>query len=777
MKLNPQALALGLVWAVGACAAAESPYPAGAQPQALRLQAGDASPRIDGRLDEPVWQRAPVHDAFVQHQPEDRQPAPMRTTVQIVADDHHLIFGIRAYDPHPELIRAQLARRDNVRRDQDFVMVALDAVGQRRSAQFARISVAGVIADGVFTAEDDGEDYAPDFDLEAAVQRLPDGYSVELRWPLASLRFPYADGAPWRLMVARSIPRETSMLLVSVPLTKDALSFIAEMQEIGGLGDLAEQVREHSFLNISPELTWRSTRDRDGGQTRKQSKFTLGAEVKWRPRADWVVDATFNPDFSQVELDTPQLAGNTRFALSVPEKRPFFLESTDVIGLGLADDHGVARGLAAFYSRAITDPEWGVRSTWRGAGAEATALSLRDAGGGQILRASAYGTASHEQSQVSQATFARGRWQGEALGLGALVSLRDYGSAQSNRVLGLDGSWRAGAEDQLRGHALFSRTTAGFDAQGAPLAIRAETGHKLWLSWRHSSEDWANTAHIEQISPRFANDNGFVSQSGVRHASLQLNRRVPAQAIAPLGEWSRFQVFEAQWQLFLKQTSTMVDAAHGVRAGEVVERRIHPGFWFVAARNTDLWAHLSFDQQRAKAGGVLHPLRTLNFGIGSNPAPWLSYLTAELELGRRLDIEADRVGGGANVLLEAKLRLPLPGLPTHWSLELEQRLEQGFVRRLQSERAFTDRAARTLAVLHMSPRDSVRAIVQSTGYQRRGEAALTEEDLQGRSLSLVYQHRPRLGRSFSVGVTRASAEPGRQRNTELFAKSVWTFER
>jgi len=71
----------------------------------------------------------------------------------------------------------------------------------------------------------------------------------------------------------------------------------------------------------------------------------------------------------------------------------------------------------------------------------------------------------------------------------------------------------------------------------------------------------------------------------------------------------------------------------------------------------------------------------------------------------------------------------------------------------------------------------VRAIMQSTGYQRRAEAALAEEDLQGRSLSLVYQHRLGLGRSFSVGATRASAEPGRQRNTELFAKAVHTFER
>ena len=79
----------------------------------------------------------------------------------------------------------------------------------------------------------------------------------------------------------------------------------------------------------------------------------MGSESKWRQRADWVFDATLNPDFSQVELDVPQLAGNARFALSPQEKRGFFLESTDVLD----------RPLAAFSSRSVTDPRWGVRAT------------------------------------------------------------------------------------------------------------------------------------------------------------------------------------------------------------------------------------------------------------------------------------------------------------------------------------------------------------------------------------------------------------------------------
>ena len=178
-----------------------------AQPHAHLLGDGERI-ALDGRLDEQAWLRAPEHDRFVQFLPLDRQPPPAgyRTTVQVLAEADALVIGVRAFDPAPEQIRAPLTRRDQVRRDQDFVAVIVDAVGDRRSAQFVRVNAAGVIADGVYIAAGDVEDFAPDFEVEAAVARLPDGYSVELRLPFIALRYPHVGGAPWRLMVARRRP-------------------------------------------------------------------------------------------------------------------------------------------------------------------------------------------------------------------------------------------------------------------------------------------------------------------------------------------------------------------------------------------------------------------------------------------------------------------------------------------------------------------------------------------------------------------------------------------
>ncbi|MCV2360796.1 carbohydrate binding family 9 domain-containing protein [Paucibacter sp. TC2R-5] len=746
---------------------------------ALRLTAAEPVTQIDGRLDEAAWQRAPLFDQFVQFLPQDKQPARWRTTVQVLLSDDALVFGIRAYDPAPELIRAPLSRRDKVKRDQDFVSVVLDPVGQRRSAQFARVSAAGVIADGLFSADDDAEDFAPDFDLQAAVQLLPDGYSVELRWPLAALRFPYADGAPWLLMVTRSTPRESSRLDVSAPLSKDSLSFIAELQPLGGLGDLVEEVRERSFLNIRPELTARRERASDPSGRHDHGSLSLGAELKWRPRADWVIDATLNPDFSQVELDTPQLAGNTRFALSVQEKRSFFLESTDVVGQSQSEGDHEQQSLAAFYSRAITDPNWGLRATWRGAMAEATLLSLQDAGGGEIRRANAYGTQSYAQSLASRASFARTRLQlaagAQTVGLGLLASQRDYGQGASNAVLGSDFSAPVGDTDLLRGHLLASSTSAGFDANGQLTRIKSESGHKLWTEWRRRNSDWNNSAQYEQSSPRFANDNGFVSQTGFRRVTAHLNRRLPEQTLAlpALGDWAAFEAHELELQLKLMQSQTLDDAQRSVKAGEVIERQVQPGFWLAAARNTGVWGHLGLDQQRARAGGTLHAPRTLNLGFESNPTSWLTLLGADLSWGRQLDVEADRLGRGLSLMLQAKLRSPLP-----WGawLELEQQLGQSHVRNPLGQRSFTENNAQTLAVLHISAFDSFRAIAQQTRYQRAPEAGLLGSDERSRHVSLVYQHRMGLSRILSLGLVSAHDRPAQERHTELFAKATFGFQ-
>jgi len=729
------------------------------RPSAVRLDSAAGALRINGRLDEPVWQTAPVHDTFVQYRPTNGQPVPVdyRTTVQVVIEPHALVFGIRAFDPQPEDIRAPLIRRDEVKRDQDFVLVVLDPVGTRRSAQFVRVNAAGVVADGMYIADTDVEDFAPDFEFEAASHRTPDGYSVEIRMPLLSLRYPFEGGAPWRMMVGRNVPRDVSRLFLSTPLSKDALNFIAELQEIDGLQDLAERVRNDVLVSVRPEITMRTTRRSDAsGVTQQRHDLDLGAQIKWRPRADWVIDATLNPDFSQVELDVPQLAGNTRFALSVPEKRPFFLESTDVLDLPLA----------AFYSRAVTDPRWGLRATWRANDADATALSLRDDGGGLVLRPGPYGTDVAAQDRRSHATLLRGRMHpaGGDVSAGALFSSRDYGEGRRNDVVGADVLWRSSTSQQFRVRALGSQTSALFDAAGQPVRGAREDGHHGFASWWLRVPGWNFTAEMSRTSPRFRNDNGFVGQAGVRVLQGEVIRRFGEQALPG------FIAHDFEFYAWAQQQDTVGDEARGVVGGETISRKFHPGVWLTASRNTEAWVHLMLDAARSATGGRLHQTPGLAGSYLVNPASWFPRLYLEVEWGERLDVEADRVGRGAMALLEVHLR---GALANGWGIESQQRLQQSFVDAPDAGRALTETNARWLGVLHFSARDALRVVWQGSHLRRSADPGVGIAAAAGRSstTSLVFQRRWGVGRSVSLGASRQRERPGSARAAEVFVKA------
>ena len=179
---------------------------------------------------------------------------------------------------------------DLVLRTQDHVIVYIDPIGKKQSAQFFRISASGSTADGMQTAADDSEDFAPDFDWDAAVARLPDGggWTAVLRLPFASLR--YAPGAQaWRFMVARRLPREQFHLLTSVPIPRGSPSFIATLQPLLGV----QLPPRSQFLTVRPSITLRSQRAAaaGGARTRDQDVET-SLDVKWRPHPSLLLDAT-----------------------------------------------------------------------------------------------------------------------------------------------------------------------------------------------------------------------------------------------------------------------------------------------------------------------------------------------------------------------------------------------------------------------------------------------------------------------------------------------------
>ncbi len=706
--------------------------------QAVRLAPGE-NLVLDGTLSHPAWQRAPVHSLPFSHAPVFSSQVPQATQVQVLFDDKALWVGVVARDTEPALIRAPMVRADQVNRTQDFVALYLDAIGSKRSAQFFRVNAAGSMADGLHTASDDSEDFAPDFDWDAAVSRNTQGYTVVYRVPFASLRF--APGAQsWRIMVARRLPRAQFHLLTSVPVPRELPSFIHNLQPLQGV----ELPADTAFLTLRPSLTLRREAAA-GGPARQQAVASLDA--KWRPVPQAVVDATLNPDFSQVALDVPQLAGNTRFALFYPEKRPFFFESADLL----------RTPTEAFYTRSYTEPRWGLRGTWRSAQWAGTALALQDRGQGLVLLPGTYASGGAEQP-ASQVLALRARTDGGAqwlppgLQLGVVAAARDYADHRgANTVLGPDLAWQLGRHWRLRAQWLHAQTTALPQLQGGASVLRkhdAQSGDLLHGRLYHQTDDIEANVGIDDISNGFRHDSGFVSQVGVRKYHGWL-----ARGWDGVGPFNQFWV-NAEWDRVLDRST-----------GALVSEKLRPGIWATGASNLEWWLEYhGHSLLRTAATAPLLRENYLSTGVIVTPAPWFPLLDAQLEWGQLADSRANGVRPGGRFSLSTKLR-PLP------QLELETATRAAWLRQ-GGQRSYAETAVQGLAVWHFNARHNLRAIAQTRSESRRGEgaAAVTERSKET-TLSLTYGWRESAGTVLYVGYSRArNPLVAADRSHELFVK-------
>ena len=759
MKLRLRSLLLaGMLTATGPVAAQSADAPTQAtSPTQARISAPGAaivSQRLlpgerltlDGSLSHPAWQRAAVHADFVEKAPQTGATPRHPTRVRVLFDDQALWVGVEAIDPDPSQIRAPLVRHDGVNRTQDFIAVYLDAIGRRQSAQFFRVNAAGSLADGMYTASDDSEDFAPDFDFDAATARTPTGYTAVFRIPFASLRFAAdADAAgpggaqPWRIMVARRVPREQFYLHSSVLIPRDAPSFIASLQPLQGVV-LPER---HQFLTLRPSLTWRrQTAQPALGPTLALQRLEATLDLKWRPRAEWVIDATLNPDFSQVALDVPQLAGNTRFALEFPETRPFFFESSDLL----------RSPTAALYSRSFTEPRWGLRSTWRGARLAGSGFLIDDRGGGQVLLPGPYGTDAAEQP-ASRVLALRVRHDAGPVQLGAVTSARRYaGERGDNQVLGPDLAWQVTGAWRLRAQWLQSHTTALAQA-GALQRGPASQGHhayaKLWYQTERLEAEWA----VNDIAPGFRNDSGFMVQNGITSTFARLGRG-----------WHGLGPFNDFW--FNLEAEAVRDRQHG----GLVSRDVYPGVWFTGAHNLEGWAQWHVGAAvRTGPGQALLGQNYLKGGLTITPAPWAPLLNAELQAGRLADVQANQVrpGGRASVSLTTR---PLP------RLELEPRFEQAWLSQ-GGQRLYVESGHQVLARWFFSPQQSLRAIVQYRRLDRQAEPgqgglpAVAEQRSAGTTGSLTWAWRRSAGTVLYVGAARSrQGVQAVSRGNEVFVK-------
>ena len=310
-----------------------TPGDAQAAPPTIAIPRLEASIVVDGRLDEPVWRQAARLDGFHQYQPVDGRPAEERTEVLVWYAPNAIHFGIIAHDRDPAAIRATVADRDNLDAD-DRVTIYLDTFNDHRRAFFFTVNPLGAQEDGVrseggFTAGSltgGTTDKNPDFLWQSRGMLTDSGYVVEIRIPFKSLRYPGNGAQAWGLNIQRRVQRTGYDDTWSDTRRANA-SFLLQSGTITGLHDLQSGLS----AEVQPFVTAQANGTRaPGGFSRENVDPSVGVNLRLGVSSNFSVDATYNPDFSQVESDASQVSVNERFALFFPEKRPFFLEGIEL---------------------------------------------------------------------------------------------------------------------------------------------------------------------------------------------------------------------------------------------------------------------------------------------------------------------------------------------------------------------------------------------------------------------------------------------------------------
>ena len=357
MRVQPERFLLTLLLLLQAAGTSSGVVVPGMGSPTAEIPRLESSAKIDGVMDESAWPQATRLNGFSQYQPVDGRPAEENTEVLVWYAPDAIYFGIIASDRNPAAIRATVADRDNID-NEDRVVIDLDTFHDRRRAFFFGVNPLGVQSDGV-RSEGAGQvsslipggiDKNPDFTWESKGRITDGGYEIEIRIPFKSLRYRGGEPQSWGLNVTRVVQR-TGYTDTWTDVRRANASFLGQEGAISGLHDL----HHGATMEAQPFVTATANGARDDlSGSFERDDVDPDAGLNFRLGfSSFALDATANPDFSQVESDEGQVTVNERFALFFPEKRPFFLEGIELFG----------SPQTLVYTRRIVNPKGGAKLT------------------------------------------------------------------------------------------------------------------------------------------------------------------------------------------------------------------------------------------------------------------------------------------------------------------------------------------------------------------------------------------------------------------------------
>lgn len=316
---------------------------------ALKLN-GEESIKLDGKLDEAIWQQTQIASGFTQRSPNDGQPATEKTEAKVIYTNNAIYIGIKAFDSAMDSVAATLFRKDGFAYS-DWVYVNIDSYNDNRTSFSFAVNPRGVRKD-ILTYNNSNEDSRWDAIWEAKTEINDDHWTVEIRIPLSQLRFNAKnDIQHWGINFQRRIARKEEISFWS-PTPQSTSGFVSRYGNLEGITNLEEPRRLEIVPYASTSLTRAPGSAANPFYKSNDVAASFGGDIKYGLTSDFTLTGTINPDFGQVEAD-PAVINLSAFEIFFPEQRPFFLEGSDIFQFGNTQTFNKFGTPTIFYSRRI----------------------------------------------------------------------------------------------------------------------------------------------------------------------------------------------------------------------------------------------------------------------------------------------------------------------------------------------------------------------------------------------------------------------------------------
>ena len=684
-RLSQGVVTAALLLSSGVLAPLSAQTPLSGEPIRIVRLAGPVT--IDGRFDEAEWSGATRIDTWYETNPGDNTVPAVRNVGYIGYADRFFYAAFEFDDPNPSAIRAPYTDRDRISGNAtDYGGVILDTRNDGHRAVLLLTSPSGVQYDAITDDDGAGEDSSPDFFWESAARITERGWTLELRVPFSSLRYRDVNPQTWGIFLYRNYPRGFRYQYFSARIPRGGNCFICRTNTLNGLEHLPTGKHLVAAPYVSASQVSRPSGNLGTALRPDDVDSDLGLDLKWTPDADNALDFTLKPDFSQVESDTAQISANERFALSYPEKRPFFLEGVELF----------STPLRAVYTRAITSPRWGARATGKAQGVGYTVLVADDEGGGSVIVPGSNGSTTVPQAFSSTVMVGRAKRSFGRNLVGVLATGRAAGDdGESNWLAGPDFQWRPSTNDVINGQGVFSRTvTPNRPDLSSSWMGETVSGRAGLVQWSRNTRHLDGNAGYRDISSGFRADSGFIPQVGYRETGGGVG-----WTVRPKGFLSRHRSFGS--------ASRQVD-----RTGALISRTTSVGMGMDTRFNG--FFQLRYNDDQVRSGATIFHTHRFGYVAQSSPSRSITSLGVDGVIGEDVDFANSRLGRGGRVNLSATLN------PTnHLELALVENVRWLNVNEGAARgRLFTARVSRGRGTYTFTARSYVRVIAQYVSTKR-----------------------------------------------------------